>query len=86
MEDGEVIEEKPPLLREAPHERTEDLLTSAPPWQGEPLSDPQATKAIQVLEACNSRDVKVLIAHAISPHGLVEDDIRRLACRSFYVI
>jgi hypothetical protein len=60
MEDGEVIEEKPPLLREAPHERTEDLLTSAPPWQGEPLSDPQATKAIQVLEACNSRDVKVL--------------------------
>lgn len=84
MENGDINKEQPPLIRDTPLEGAEDPVVSAPLWQGEALSKPQATKAIQVLEACNKKDVRMLIAHAISPHGLVEDDLRRLACTFYY--
>lgn len=40
------------------------------------------SKATRILEACNGNDVPMLIAHATSPQGLMEDSIRRLACTS----
>ena len=42
----------------------------------------QASKATRILEACDGNDVPMLIAHATSPQGLMEDGIRRLACTS----
>lgn len=42
----------------------------------------QASKAIRILEACNGNDLPMLIVHATSPEGLMEDGIRRLACTS----
>ena len=50
--------------------------------EGEEGERAQAVKATRILEACNNNDVPTLIAKATSPHGLMDDGIRRLACTS----
>lgn len=50
-------------------------------WRNEPLADDERKKIQQVLEACRDRDYAALQALAASPGGLVEDEVRRTACK-----
>ncbi len=49
-------------------------------WQGDPLFDVQARKVASILDSCNSGDLETLVGLATSEHGLVEDDVRKIAC------
>lgn len=48
-------------------------------WQGDPLLDVQARKVASILDSCNSGDLETLVGLATSEHGLVEDDVRKIA-------
>lgn len=56
--------------------------TVSPSWRQEPLSEPESAKVMRVLEACKERDLEALVALCTSSGGLVEDEVRRIACRS----
>ena len=51
-------------------------------WRNEPLADDEQTKVQQILRACRDHDYAKLQALAASPGGLVEDEVRRTACKS----
>lgn len=40
-------------------------------------------KKNDILEACNARDIDALVRLATSSGGLLEDDVRRVACKYF---
>lgn len=46
------------------------------------LEEARAKKASAIRKACASHDVEELIAHATSEGGLLEDQLRQVACRS----
>lgn len=52
------------------------------PSKAESLSDVDKAKASQILAACRDRDLEALRELAASENGLIEDDIRRTACKS----
>ena len=39
-------------------------------------------KAEAIRQACRSRDTEAIISHAVSEGGLLEDELRREACKS----
>lgn len=51
-------------------------------WRAQPLSEEEAAKVMQILQACRDSDLHALAALASSAHGLVEDEIRRTACNT----
>lgn len=81
MERDREIVGNPPQSREVPHDEEKDMPGLEASMQGEG-ERAQVSKATRILEACNGNDVPMLIAHATSPQGLMEDGIRRLACTS----
>ena len=68
-------------------EKSNVLDQSIPPlsaaWRPEPLSPDELRKVHKILQACKDRDLEALRMHATSPGGLVEDEVRRLACMSY---
>lgn len=46
----------------------------------------QAEKARAIRKACATRDVEALAVHATSEGGLLEDDLRQIACELLWVI
>ncbi len=56
--------------------------TASPSWRPEPLSETESAKVMRILEACKERDLEALVALCTSSGGLVEDEVRRAACRS----
>lgn len=52
-------------------------------WQGRPLSHAECTKVASIATACESiQPIERLTALATSRAGLVDDEVRRLACES----
>lgn len=49
-------------------------------WRQDPLSETERNKVHQILEACRDYDYSSLAALATSEGGLVEDEVRRVAC------
>lgn len=50
-------------------------------WQGKLLSQEECSKVGKIVAACeDTRDVRLLATYATSPHGLVDDQVRRIAC------
>lgn len=73
------------------HSSTEDLhernrnsssSTREEEEKGERASHPPGSKAALVLKACARGDLAMLIAHATSPNGFVNDSVRQKACGS----
>jgi len=81
MEHDREIVQDPPQLSALEQDEENDSPSSEVSRQGEG-ERAQASKATQILEACNGNDLPMLIAHATSPQGLMEDGIRRLTCTS----
>lgn len=46
-----------------------------------PSPDPFAEKVQEILEACSNKNLAVLIEHASSKGGFVNDDVRKIACK-----
>lgn len=51
-------------------------------WRDDPLNPTERDKVQQILRACKDGDVVALQQLATSQNGLVEDEVRRTACRS----
>lgn len=52
-------------------------------WQGRLLTREECRKVANILVACgDARDVRLLFTYATSPHGLVDDEVRRIVCMS----
>lgn len=43
-----------------------------------------AEKTVQIMSACHDKDLNALISLAASAHGLVNDSLRRTACKSLF--
>lgn len=50
------------------------------------IADARATKAEAIRKACGSRDVEALAMHATSEGGLLEDELRQIACESITIL
>jgi len=59
----------------------DDSSTQTCQWRAEPLSAVETNKVMQILQACRDHDLEALSALATSKHGLIEDEIRRTACK-----
>ena len=52
-------------------------------WQGRLLTPEECGKVVEIAASCeDARDVRLLVTYATSPHGLVDDQVRRIACMS----
>ena len=52
-------------------------------WKGKPLTQEACIKVNRILTACGKqRDLRSLVALATSAGGLVDDEVRRVACMS----
>ena len=50
-------------------------------WRGKLLTRQECSKVADIVTACkDARDVRLLATYATSPHGLVDDEVRRMAC------
>jgi hypothetical protein len=49
-------------------------------WRPAPLSEQERLKVQQILTACKDHDLEALGSLAASEGGLVEDQVRRVAC------
>lgn len=61
-----------------------DALSSGQPvsnsWRDEPLTSAESSKVTDILQACKNGDREQLAALATSSGGLIEDQVRRIAC------
>lgn len=52
-------------------------------WQGRLLTRDECSKVVKIVAACEEpRDLRLLVTYANSPQGLVDDQVRRIACTS----
>ena len=52
-------------------------------WQGRLLTQEECSKVEEIVAACeDGHDMRLLVKYATSPHGLVDDQVRRIACMS----
>lgn len=49
-------------------------------WRKEPLSPDEASKVMQILQACSNQNHERLITLAATPGGFIEDRVRQVAC------
>lgn len=52
-------------------------------WQGRLLTHEECSKVKEIVAACeDAHGMRLLVKYATSPHGLVDDQVRRIACMS----
>jgi hypothetical protein len=56
-----------------------------PSLESQELANTRSKKASAIRKACEAQDVEALAVHATSEGGLLEDEIRQLACRLTHV-
>lgn len=61
-----------------------DSTGSLPSSEAERLSSLRAEKAEAIRRACTSRDLDALVEHATSEGGLLDDELRQIACEFFW--
>lgn len=49
-------------------------------WRDEPLTPAELSKVTKILRACENNDRPQLVALATTSGGLIEDNVRRIAC------
>jgi hypothetical protein len=57
-----------------------EILPPSVSWRERPLVEAERAKVRSILEACRDHDYAALQELAVSPGGLIEDEIRRTAC------
>ena len=81
-DEGEHSVSEEPGFQRTPADHPSSRLPSKH-WKGKDLSQAEESKVIQILAACEDpRDHGSLITLATSTHGLVDDELRREACKS----
>lgn len=55
--------------------------SSGNPLKSKPTNKARAEKSEAIRQACDSRDIEALVSYATTEGGLLEDELRRRACK-----
>jgi len=68
------------------NEVSEETNESIPSLRSQEITKARAKKASAIRKACAAHDVEALVMHATSEGGLLEDELRQVACKVAHVL